>query len=294
MKTLGKHTLSRREALALMGGVVAATGLSRLGVAQDAAPATPKISMQLYTLREPAKNDLAGTLKKVREIGFEYVQWSGMPDLPADKIRAALDEAGLKAVSCHCGVEPFETDFDNYLAFWKTVGVKFAGPGGMMGDAQGSLENWIAGAKRLDAVGAKLRDAGIQLTFHNHTGEWEKFPGDDRTKEEILAQETNPANVALELDLAWVYVAGVDPAEAIRRYKGRVPHVHAKDVVLRGDKKPHPVFVPLGQGELNWDEILAAGKEAGIEWYAYEQDSGRGDPFEYTAESYAFLKSKLG
>jgi sugar phosphate isomerase/epimerase len=294
MKALDQHRFSRREALAIMGGTLAATGLARFGFAQEVAPAEPKICVQLYTLREPAKADLAGTLKKVREMGWEYVQWSGMPDLPADQIRAALDEAGLKAISCHCGVEPFETDFDNYLAFWKTVGVQYAGPGGMMGDAKDSLEDWVAGAKRLDAVGAKLREAGIQLTFHNHTMEFEKFPGDERTKEEILAQETDPANLALELDLAWVHAAGVDPVECIRHYKGRVPHVHAKDVVMRGTKNPHAAFVPLGQGELNWDEIFTAGREAGIQWYAYEQDSGRGDPFEYTAESYAFLKKKLG
>ncbi|WP_320178408.1 sugar phosphate isomerase/epimerase [Roseovarius pacificus] len=294
MKTSPIRTYSRREALALMGGTIAAASLARFGVAQDAPAVTPKMALQLYTLRDPAKKDLAGTLQKVKEMGWEYVQWSGMPDLPAAKIREALDTAGLKAISCHCGVEPFETDFDNYVAFWKTVGVKFVGPGGMMGDCKDSLEAWIRGAKRLDAVGAKLREEGLQLMYHNHAGEFETFPGDDRAKEYILADETSPENLAMELDLAWIYVGGVDPSECIRRFKGRVPHVHAKDVVMRGSEKPRPMFTPLGQGELDWDEIFKAGAEAGIEWYTYEQDSGRGDPFEYTAESYDFLKKRIG
>ena len=51
------------------------------------------IALQLYTMREPAKTDLAGMLKRVREMGWEYVQWSGMPSLPAHQIRAALDAA---------------------------------------------------------------------------------------------------------------------------------------------------------------------------------------------------------
>jgi sugar phosphate isomerase/epimerase len=294
MKQSTDHTFSRREALVMMGSAITIAGLAPRSSAQDAAPAAPRMAVQLYTLREPAKNDLPGTLKKVREMGWEYVQWSGMPSLPADAIRAALDEAGLKAISCHCGVEPFETAFESEVAFWKTVGVSYAGPGGMMSDCRESLEAWVAGAKRLDAVGAKLREQGIQLMFHNHTMEFEKFPGDDRTKQDILAQESDPQNLALELDLAWVHAAGVDPVECIRRYAGRVPHVHAKDVVMRGSEEPRPMFVPLGQGELDWDGILAAGQEAGIQWYTYEQDSGRGDPFEYTAESYAFLKKKLG
>ncbi len=64
------------------------------------------MALQLYTLRDPAKQDLAGTLKKVREMGWEYVQWSGMPNLPADKIRAELDAAGLKAIAAHVAIEP--------------------------------------------------------------------------------------------------------------------------------------------------------------------------------------------
>ena len=70
------------------------------------------IALQLYTMREPARQDLAGTLKRVRDIGWEYVQWSGMPPLPARTIRDALDAARLKAVAAHCKIESFEEDFD--------------------------------------------------------------------------------------------------------------------------------------------------------------------------------------
>jgi sugar phosphate isomerase/epimerase len=285
-------TFSRREALGIMGAA-AFSGTLFSAAAREATAEKPKIAMQLYTLREPAKKDLPGTLKKVREMGWEYVQWSGMPGMPAEKIRTALDEAGLKAISCHCSVEPFETDFEAQAAFWKTVGVTYAGPGGMMGDCRDSLEAWVKGAKRLDAVGAKMRKEGLQLIYHNHAGEFEKFPGDDRTKEQILADETRPENLALELDLAWVHVGGVDPVACIRKYAGRVPHLHAKDVVMTKGKKKHHFFVPLGKGELDWDGIFAAGREAGVKWYAYEQDSGAGDPFDYTAESYEFLRKKL-
>ena len=94
------------------------------------------MALQLYTLRDPAKKDLADTLKKAREMGWEYVQWSGMPNLPAEKIREALDTAGLKAIAAHVGIEPFEKDFDANVKFWKTVGVKDLAPGGMMNDCK--------------------------------------------------------------------------------------------------------------------------------------------------------------
>lgn len=276
---------SRREALGALG-ILALTSHSLLSVA-----ATNKkraMALQMYTLRDPAKKDLADTLKKVREMGWEYVQWSGMPNLPADKIRASLDTAGLKAIAAHTGVEPFEKDFDTNLKFWKTVGVTDLAPGGMMNDCKATLKDWLNGARRLDEVGAKLHQAGLRLSYHNHSFEFEKFPDDDRRKLDILMQSTKPENLNAELDLAWAYVAGVDPAAYIRKYKGRCPLVHAKDVVKAKNGKKQQ-FKPLGQGELNWSEIFAAGDEAGIEWYIYEQDSGEGSPFDFTHASYEFL-----
>lgn len=247
------------------------------------------IALQLYTMRDPAKKDLPDTLKKVADMGWQYVQWSGMPSLPADKIKAELDKANLKCIAAHVGVESFEKDFDKQVAFWKTVGAKDVAPGGMMKDCSTDLAAWLKGAQRLDAVGAKLRAAGMRLSFHNHTGEFEKFPGDERAKLDILMESTKPENLCSELDLAWAAAAGADPAAYIRKFKGRIPCVHAKDVLIEGKKH---TLKPLGQGSLKWDQIFAAGKEAGIEWYIYEQDSGEGSPFDYAKTSYDFLSKQ--
>jgi sugar phosphate isomerase/epimerase len=280
---------SRREALGAIG--LFALACHPLLTA-TAAPKKRAMALQLYTLRDPAKKDLADTLKKAREMGWEYVQWSGMPNLPAEKIRAALDTAGLKAIAAHVGIETFEQDFDANVKFWKTVGNKDLAPGGMMSDCKADLEGWLKGAQRLDALGAKLRAAGFRLSYHNHNFEFGKFPGDDRRKIDILMQATKPENLCAELDLAWVLVGGADPAAYIRKYKGRCPTVHAKDVVLaKNGKKQH--FTPLGQGEQNWPEIFAAGDEAGIEWYIYEQDSGEGSPFDFAHASYEFLAKQM-
>lgn len=279
---------SRREALGVLG-LLALTPSTLLAAAT---PPKRALALQLYTLRDPAKKDLADTLKKVREMGWEYVQWSGMPALPAERIREALDTAGLKAMSAHVGIEPFEKDFDRNVGFWKTVGVKNLAPGGMMNDCKATLKDWLNGARRLDELGARLRAIGLRLSYHNHAFEFEKFPDDHRHKLDILMASTQPANLGAELDLAWAYVGGVDPAACIRAYKGRCPVIHAKDVVrAQGARKQ--AFKPLGQGELNWPEIFAAGDASGVEWYVYEQDSGEGSPFDYTLASYQFLAKHM-
>jgi sugar phosphate isomerase/epimerase len=282
--------LSRREALKALG-LITLTASPLLSTV--AAPKQKRrMALQMYTLREPAKKDLADTLKKVRAMGWEYVQWSGMPNLPAEKIREALDTAGLKAIAAHVGIEPFEKEFDANVKFWKTVGTKDIAPGGMMNDCRATLKDWLNGARRLDVLGAKLRSVGMRLSYHNHAWEFEKFPDDPRHKLDILMESTKPENLCAELDLAWVYVGGVDPAAYIRKCKGRCPVIHAKDVVLAKEGRKQ-AFKPLGQGELNWPEIFAAGDEAGIEWYVYEQDSGEGSPFDYTQASYEFLVKQM-
>ena len=280
---------SRREALGALG-ILALACHPLLRAAPD--PKKRGMALQLYTMRDPAKKDLTDMLKKVREMGWEYVQWSGMPNLPAGKIRAELDAAGLKVIAAHTAIEPFEKDFDANVQFWKTVGSKDLAPGGMMNDCKATLEDWLKGAHRLDALGAKLRAAGLRLSYHNHQFEFETFPGDNRRKLDILMEATKPGNLCAELDLAWALAAGVDPAAYIRKYKGRCPVVHAKDIVLAKNGRKQQLK-PLGQGDQNWPEIFAAGDEAGIEWYVYEQDNGEGSPFDFAHASYEFLSKQM-
>ncbi len=250
--------------------------------------------LQLYSVREPAKKNLQDTLKKVREIGYEYVQWSGMPDLPASEIRAALDNAGLKAVSAHVSIESFEKNFDEQVQFWKTVGVTDIAPGGMMSDCRANPEVWIKGCARLDALGARLRLKGLRLSYHNHDWELQSFPNQSASKLDMLLQSTCSDNLYAEFDLGWLYIAGSNPADWMKKYSKRCPVVHVKDVKI--DKKligKKHTFVPLGKGELNWDEIFQSAKAAQVEWFMYEQDSFQGDLFEEITESYTFLKQHL-
>jgi sugar phosphate isomerase/epimerase len=289
-----RTVITRRQALGALGllGLASHVGFSAERK-QPAQVKKPGIALQLYTLREPAKADLGGTLKRAADIGWRYVQWSGMPVLPADQIRTALDQAGLKCIACHTSIEAFEQNFDQEVAFWKTVGCKDVAPGGMMKDCLADLEAWKKGCKRLDVLGAKLLGVGLRLSFHNHQMEFEKFPGDARTKYDILLAETKPANLGGELDIAWALAAGVDPVALIKGgLKGRCPVVHAKDVIPSPADKKH-TLVALGQGAVKWPDVFAAGRAAGIEWYVYEQDRGDGTPWDFTRASYEFLSKQM-
>ena len=252
-----------------------------------------EIALQLYTMREPAKEDLAGTLKRCREMGWEYVQWSGMPKLPAKEIRAALDDAGLKAIAAHTGIEPFEKDFQAQVAFWKTVGALDVAPGGMMSDCRDTLDDWLCGAARLDALGERLRQEGMRLSYHNHSFEFETFPGESRCKLDLLYENTHAQHLYAELDTAWVYHGCADPAAYMLKYSGRCPVIHVKDLHAEADAEGHVRFAELGQGVLDWPSIFKAGLGASVEWYVYEQDSCERDVFESAKMSLDFLKENV-
>jgi sugar phosphate isomerase/epimerase len=279
-----RRGITRREALGALG--VLAFGSHALFAAEPATKMA-RIALQLYTMRDLAKKDLDATLKQCADMGWKYVQWSGMPALKADQIRAALDKAGLICVAAHVSIEDFEKNFDEQVAFWKTVGARDIAPGEMMKDCRDNLDNWLKGAKRLEDLAVKLKSAGIRLSFHNHTGEFAKFTGDDRLKEDLVLETAK--NVNMELDIAWAAAAKADPAAYLRKYKGRCPVVHAKDVLIQGNRN---TLTALGKGSVKWDDVFAAGKEAGVEWYIYEQDNGQGTPIEFARASYEWLSKQ--
>src|SRR6202161_4606745 len=59
------------------------------------------IGIQLYTVNTPMQEDAAGTLKKLRAIGFGEVESAGFGKLSAQKFRQRLDDTGLACPSAH-------------------------------------------------------------------------------------------------------------------------------------------------------------------------------------------------
>ena len=58
--------------------------------------------------------------------------------------------------------------------------------------------------------------------------------------------------------------------------------MHLKDLTV---KNAEVRMAEVGEGNLNWEAILAACRETGVEWYIIEQDHCDRDPFESLAIS---------
>lgn len=256
-----------------------------------------KLAAQMFTLREFTKTekDFAESLEKVKTIGYNAVQLSAVgcmngetPDVSAERARKLMDDNGLKCIATHRGWQAFVDDIDAEIAFHQALGCDYAAIGGLPGDMRKSgAEGFRKFAQATPPVIQKLKEAGITFGYHNHAFEFFRYADGPKTGYDIFIEEA--PEMALEIDTYWVVHAGADPISIIERAPGRVPVVHMKDKeVVDGES----IIAPVGEGNLNWDGIIAACEEAGTNWYAVEQDRCLRDPFDCLKSSFNYLTSK--
>ena len=249
------------------------------------------LAAQLYTVREFTKtpSDVAATLRKVRAIGYQAVQISAFGPVEPKEVKRMLVDEGLTCCITHISYDRLTHDLPAVIEEHRLWHCKHVAIGSM---PRSFVENGVEGIQRFAAeaneIGRKLHEAGLTFSYHNHSFEFARFGGG--TMLDLFFKETDPRYVQAELDTYWVQHGGGDPAAWIRKLKNRLPVIHLKDMVIQGREQ---VMAEVGEGNLNWPAILEACREAGVEWYAVEQDICQRDPFESLAISFNNLK-KLG
>nr|WP_234479995.1 sugar phosphate isomerase/epimerase [Erwinia sp. S38] len=257
----------------MMKNLMATVGLlAALGTASgfvSAAQVDDEIALQMYTLRNVGTP--AEQFAMAHKAGFKHVELVGTHNLNAAQLKALLEKNQLTVTSSHVQLKALEQDYQQTVAFNKAVGnstivVPWIEPQ----DRPDSTQGWIDYAQRLDKLGAKLHKDGIQLGYHNHNFEMKKYDG--VTALDIIFKHSQPANLKLEMDAAWVSRGGQDPARILKEYPGRVFAIHAKDNASIGIRDDEMNFAPLGEGLLDWKTILPAAKASGVKWFIIEHD----------------------
>lgn len=237
------------------------------------------VALQLYTLRGldasvPELLDLAG------EVGYDGVEFAyRVRDAPLPEVRDALDRNDLAVASAHVSIGALEDAYAETTAFYDALGaetlvVPWLDPKHF--ESRATVE---AVAKRLDTLAADLEADGFRAAYHTHDHEFVPLAGEGEsvggTGETTAPGETaldallaaTDDRVGLELDVGWAAVAGADPAALLDRYGDRVSHVHAADAdVERG------ASVAFGDGDVDFDAVVASARDAGAEWLVYEHD----------------------
>ncbi len=245
------------------------------------------IGAQLYTVREFTKTpaDIASTMKKVREIGYEAVQLSALGPIDTKELKKILDNEGLKVAATHTAYDRMRDDPQSVIEEHHILECKHAAIGGLPKECR-NAEGFPKFAKEASETAKKLAEGGLVFSYHNHSFELQKFG--DRTGLQILYEDSDPKYFNAEIDTYWIQHGGGDPAAWVRKLKGRIPLLHLKDMAVGPEG---PMMAEVGEGNLNWSAILEAAKESGVEWYLVEQDICQRDPFESLKISLENLKA---
>lgn len=249
----------------------------------------PKLAAQLYTVRDYTKTaeDFRASMRKVAGIGYTAVQVSGIGPIPHEEVKAITDEFGLTICITHVGFDYLQNDTEAAIAQHKLWNCPNVAVGSMPGPyREGGLESFKQFARDATEVGRKLADAGLTFSYHNHSFEFVRFG--DRTGLDVIYEESDPRYLQAEIDTYWVQHGGGDSIAWIKKMAGRMPVIHFKDMVMYEGQQ---TMAEIGEGNLNWPGIIEACEEAGVEWYAIEQDRCLRNPFESLKISYDNLRA---
>ena len=254
------------------------------------------LGVQLYTVRTVLPQKPQDTLNAIRAIGYREVEatYAGL-----DGLWPMLQASGLKPVSIHLDsgsvTQGKPDDLSPIFDQLKKRGFQYAVFPYLPEPERGGIDVIKAIAEKLNRAGEKCRAAGMSFCYHNHAFEFATEKG--ATLFQVMLEHTDPKLVAFELDVFWVSVAGLDPAEFLQKLAGRVPLLHLKDkaegtAVMYKESVPPTAFKEVGSGVLDWSKVLRAAAAAKVAHYFVEQDQTPGDPVDSLRQSFGYL-SKL-
>ncbi|GHU04101.1 sugar phosphate isomerase [Spirochaetia bacterium] len=251
-----------------------------------------KVGAQLYTVREYTKTprDIEETLRKIKSLGFEVIQISGFGPCDTDQLAGWIKELGLEVCGSHVSwasvAEP--AALKKTIAEQKKYGAKEFGLGSRPGDVfPNSYEGYTRFIKKANEICRQVMDEGMTFGYHNHDFEFEKWDG--VTAFDRLIEEC--PDMRFVLDVFWVQAGGGNPLTYIKKLKNRITIIHYKDYRM---VKHTRQFAELGQGTLDWDEIIPLSKAQNIPYAVIEQDGDfMVDPFDSLALSRKYILGKL-
>ncbi len=316
---------SRREFFRLSAAGLLGWGLSQQGCKRSAGPisasdaavlggsdssvhaSTPKrieLGVQLYTIRDAMAADVPGSLKRVADTGYAFVELAGYENgkfyglAPAELSRMVSD-LGMEIRSSHTQVEAEGITLDNARQMAEahtSLGVSYCVQPWVVEEARQTLDRYRKMAADWNTMGEIMKGYGIRFGYHNHNFEFDTVEG-KIPYYDVLLPDLDPGLVTMELDLFWAAKAGQNPLEMFEKHPGRFELFHLKDMYTNEAPSFTPSsddFAPVGEGVLPFKEILGAGETAGLKQMIVEQDTTKdGDPFAAIETSYRNLTTDI-
>ena len=228
-----------------------------------------KLGVQLYTLRDKCKTaeGFDATLNFLDSIGCNVIQISGIGDIHPEKVAEIVDKYSMDVCVTHKPYDRMKNDLNALVEEHNLINCDNIGIGSMPGCIHESFEGVTGFIQKCNEIGAAMKKQGKQLCYHNHAFEFEVYDG-KRTFERLI--EETPADILHFIpDTYWMQVGGVNPADYLKKLKGRVEVCHFKDMrIVDGCQR----FAECGTGNIDLGACYRTCKEIGVEYIVIEQD----------------------
>ncbi|NER18264.1 sugar phosphate isomerase/epimerase family protein [Spongiivirga citrea] len=261
-----------------------------------------KLGYQLFSIRDEMAKDPIATLKALKKMGYQDFEHFGFDadkasyyGIPTKEFKKMLDDLELTFSSGHYPFSDYLLKSDDELKRYTDKCIK----GALEMSSNYITWPWIAPSQRtvdgfkrlvskLNMIGEQVSKAGLGFAYHNHGYEFDDLDG--TTGYDIILNETDTSTVKLQLDMYWVmHSANATPRELIAKQPGRYVMWHIKDM-----HKTSRDYTELGNGSINYHDIMPDPTTSGLEFYYIEQGGNYTENSLKSAETSAnYFKEQL-
>ncbi len=274
---------NRRDFLIKSSALAAGTIIFPSWINFEASEKVKNIGVQLYTFRKAMSEDAAGTLKKIAALGYKEIETARSSKghyygLGAKGMKNICNDLGMTLRSGHVHL-----DKNWYKTLNEAVesGQEYVIVSSMPSKGQ-SVSNYSAVAEKFNKAGEAAKELNLKFGYHNHAYEFESDHG--KVLFDVLLDNTQADLVHMELDLGWVIMGGKNPLDYFKKYPGRFPLWHLKDMNL---KEKHST--EFGKGSLDILSMFQHSKESGLKYAFVEQEEYTSSPMQSMKENIEYL-----
>ncbi|MCC8093951.1 MAG: TIM barrel protein [Tannerellaceae bacterium] len=265
--------MKRRTFLKTTGLLTAAIGIPGLLKASPSASENSLPGFGILTGNTGGKwveSNPEAALREIARMGYTDLEFGDTYGMELAYLKSLLKELKLNALlgPTSMGAMLDEAQLRKDIRACQEIGKKYIvcyWPW-VDGGQNKTIEDWKQVAHRLNTGGAICKKEGLQLLYHNHDMEF--LPVNGQIPFDVLMAELDPESVNIELDLYWITKGGKSAEEYIRKYPGRYPVFHVKDM----DKTPARSFECVGEGCIDFPSIFTLNQTAGVKHFIVEHD----------------------
>ncbi|HLN03766.1 MAG TPA: hypothetical protein VK335_31050 [Bryobacteraceae bacterium] len=265
-------SMSRRE---FFQGTAAAGLLSAGALGLKGNPLGLPIGCQTWPVRQMIKQDFPGTLKQLKDAGFEAIEmcspvgyvddgFGGLTKLKGSEVRKIIHDAGLQCVSSHFGMKELRDNQAGRIDWATGVGITQMLVASLDGPRHAKMDDVKRAADEYNKFGEQAAKAGITQGLHDENFEVSMVDG--KRVYDILFEFLDPKLVKFQFQVSEIQ-HGLDAAEYFNKYPGRFISMHVQG--MSADMKKQAA---VGQDSLDWKKIFTAAKTGGIKNYFVEMD----------------------